>query len=73
MVKKTTFREKLLFACEGGDVHTYECDGQFFLTINQAALVDMMDPDDREGIDSVKELAFTSAAARDTYVKSRGW
>jgi hypothetical protein len=63
----------LLIAFEGGSVHTAERDGQYLLIIDQAALLDMLDAEDREGIEAVREIAFASTAARDAYIRERGW
>lgn len=65
--------EQLLSAFEGGSVHTVERNGQYLLIINQTALLDMLDAQDREGIEAVREIAFASAAERDAYILERGW
>lgn len=65
--------EKLLIAYEGGAVYTTERDGQYLLIINETEQLGMLDAEDRDGIDAVKEIPFPSAAARDEYIKKRGW
>jgi hypothetical protein len=64
---------ELRIAFEGGSVHTAERNGQYLLIINQSALLDMLDADDREGIDAVREIAFSTVAERDAYIRERGW
>jgi hypothetical protein len=69
-----TFRdERELIAFEGGSVRTAECNGQYLLIIDQTALLDMLDAQDREGMEAVREIAFASAAERDAYIRDRGW
>jgi hypothetical protein len=63
----------LLIAFEGGTVHTAERNGMYLLIINQAALLDMLDEQDREGIEAIRELVFPTAAAREEYIQERGW
>lgn len=65
--------EKQLAAFEGGTVCTDERDGQFLVIINQVALLDLLDAEDREGIDGIKELSFPDATSRHEYIVSRGW
>jgi len=64
---------KLLVAFEGGTVHTDERDGKFLVVINQVALLDLLDAEDRAGIEGIKVLAFPDAASRHEYIVSRGW
>jgi hypothetical protein len=64
---------RLLIAFEGGSVHIAERNGQYLLIINQSALLDMLDEQDREGIEAVREIVFPTAAARDEYIQERGW
>ena len=63
----------LLAAFEGGTVHTAERAGEFLVIINQAALVDCLDPQDQEGIECAKVLTFASASSRRRYIAERGW
>ncbi|GAB1406095.1 hypothetical protein MASR1M8_00140 [Thermomonas brevis] len=65
--------ERLIAAFEGGSVHTTERNGQYLVIINETAALEMLDEEDREGIGAVRELPFPSAAARDEYIKMRGW
>lgn len=58
---------------EGGAVYSAERDGLFLLVIDETATLDMLEPEDRVGIDAVKEISFPSAAARDQYIRKRGW
>lgn len=58
---------------EGGSVYVSERNGQYLLIINQIALLDMLDEEDREGIEGVRELVFPTSAARDAYILERGW
>jgi hypothetical protein len=64
---------ELFIAFEGGSVRTAERNGQYLLIINQTAMLDMLDADDREGIDAMREVAFSTLAARDAYIRERGW
>lgn len=73
MQKVSDHQQELLIAFEGGSVHTAERDGQYLLIINQAALLDMLDEQDREGIEAIRELVFPTADARDAYIRERGW
>ena len=70
---KTDQTDKFLVGFEGGAVYTAERNGQYLVIIDETAALDMLDAEDREGIDAVKELPFPSAAARDQYIKMRGW
>lgn len=65
--------ERRVIHFEGGSVHIADRNGQYLLIINQAALLDMLDAQDREGIEAVREIAFASAAERDAYILERGW
>lgn len=65
--------DKFLVGFEGGAVYTAERNGQYLVIIDETAALDMLDAEDRHGIDAVKELPFPSAAARDQYIKMRGW
>jgi hypothetical protein len=65
--------ERLLAEFEGGCVHIAERNGEFLVIINEAALLDMLAPEDRDGFDGVRVLAFPSASARENYVQGRGW
>ena len=63
----------MLVAFEGGSVHIAERDGQYLLIIDQAALLDMLDAQDREGMEAVREIAFATVVERDAYIRERGW
>ena len=58
---------------EGGSVALEDVDGKFVLHINQVALLDMLDTDDRDGIDPVVTHVFDSADERMAYIQKRGW
>jgi hypothetical protein len=64
---------KLLKRFEGGAVYTDEKDGNFLVIVNQVALLDMLDEEDREGIEAMEEIAFVSDTARLEFLKERGW
>ena len=68
-----TGKSRLLKAFEGGSVSTAERDGNYLVIINQVALLDMLDPEDREGMQGVVTHAFASASERDGYLRMRGW
>ena len=63
----------LLAAFEGGAVYTADQDGQFLLIINQVALLDLLDAEDREGAEAMKVLHFNTSSSRDKYIEERGW
>lgn len=66
--------KKVLIAClEGGDVHAIDRDGRCLLEINEAAAYDMLDEEDRAGLQPVRTIEFSSSAERDKYVATRGW
>ena len=58
---------------EGGFVTTEDLDGAFLVHINQVALLDLLDPADRDGIDGITTHSFSTEAERDNYLRSRGW
>lgn len=64
---------ELVAGFEGGAVYKENRDGKFMLIINQVAILDMLDEEDREGIEAIKELEFSSEESRHEYIKSRGW
>ena len=65
--------KQFLVGFEGGAAYTAERNGHYLVIIDETATLDLLDAEDREGIDAVKELPFPSAAARDEYIKMRGW
>lgn len=64
---------RLLAAFEGGSVHVAERGGEFLVIIEQTALLDLLDPDERADTEAVKVLAFPSESARREYIAGRGW
>ncbi|MEO7477707.1 MAG: hypothetical protein ABIT64_00550 [Lysobacteraceae bacterium] len=64
---------KLVKGFEGGSVSTAERDGNYLVIINQVALLDMLDPEDREGMEGIATHAFASTSERDDYLRMRGW
>ncbi len=58
---------------EGGSVVTAELDGKFLVIVNQSALLDLLDPDEREGICGTTSHSFSSLSERNAYMRSRGW
>ena len=65
--------DRLIASFEGGSVYVAERDGQFLVIINQAALLDLLDEDDRNDSDAIKVLSFPTAASRLEYIIERGW
>jgi hypothetical protein len=63
----------LICGFEGGAVYTCERDGRFLLIVDESATFDLLDEDDREGIEPVKELTFPDAESREAYIQQRGW
>ena len=58
---------------EGGFVTTEDTNGAFLVHINQVALLDLLDPEDRDGTDGITTHSFSTRAERDNYLRSRGW
>ncbi len=58
---------------EGGSISTEERDGAFLVHINQVALLDLLDPSEREGISGVTTHSFSTLSERNAYMRSRGW
>jgi hypothetical protein len=58
---------------EGGAIYTADEDGKFFLIINQTALLDLLNEDDREGLQPIEVLEFSSNIERQQYAIARGW
>jgi hypothetical protein len=67
------FRNRMELYFEGGSVSTEEQDGKFLLHINQVALLDLLDPDEREGLSGVTTYSFSTLAERNEYMRKRGW
>lgn len=64
---------ELVAGFEGGAIYTENRDGKFVLIINQVALVDMLNEEDRDGMEPIQEIVFPSEESRFNYIKSRGW
>ena len=62
---------KLCF--EGGSVVTEERDGHFLVHTNEETLLDMLSPEDREGIVGKTTRIFSTEAEREEYLRKRGW
>jgi hypothetical protein len=62
---------KLYF--EGGSVVTEERDGQFLVHTNEDTLLDMLSPEDREGLSGSTTHTFSTDAERNEYLRKRGW
>ena len=60
-------------AFEGGSVTTEERNGKFLIHVNQVALLDLLDQEDREGIAGITTHSFSSHEERDEYMRRRGW
>lgn len=58
---------------EGGSIRAEDRGGKFLLHINQVALLDLLDPDDRDGIAGIETLSFASRSERTAYMRERGW
>ena len=58
---------------EGGFVTTEDIEGAYLVHINQIALLDLLDPEDRDGIEGITTHSFSTRAERDDYLRSRGW
>lgn len=58
---------------EGGSIRTEDRGGEFLLHVNQVALLDLLDPDDRDGMAGSETLSFASRSARTAYMRERGW
>jgi len=58
---------------EGGSVSTEDRDGKFLLHVNQVAMLDLLDPEDRDGIDPIKTHTFSTSSERLNYMRERGW
>jgi len=63
----------LIGGFEGGAVYTCEEDGQFLLIVNESATYYLLDEEDRQGIEPVRELTFPDAESREAYIRQRGW
>ncbi len=58
---------------EGGSVTAETRDGQFLVHINQVALLDLLEPEDRQDISSITTHSFPTLSERDAFMRSRGW
>lgn len=56
---------------EGGAVYTAELEGKFLIIVDQVSLVDMLDEDDREGIDTENIYTFFTEQERLEYLQRR--
>ncbi|MBZ4187206.1 hypothetical protein K7B09_12830 [Thermomonas sp. RSS23] len=65
--------KELLASLEGGFVHTATRNGEYLVLVNQTAALDLLDAEDRDGIEPVVEYSFPTLAARNEYMHSRGW
>jgi hypothetical protein len=65
--------KQLVKAFEGGAVYTFEEGDHYFIEIDESAMLDMLDEEDRRGIDPVKTLCFPDVLTRYSYLLSRGW
>jgi len=70
---RTTPSHKDGLPFEGGMITTEDRDGKFLVHIDQIALLDLLDPEEREGINGITTHSFPTRAARDKYMRSRGW
>lgn len=64
---------KRIAGFEGGAIYIADEDGKFFLIINQTALLDLLNEDDREGLQPIKVLEFSSSIERQQYAIAHGW
>jgi hypothetical protein len=58
---------------EGGSVVTEERDGQFLVHTNEETLLDMLAPEDREGMVGKTTRTFSTEDERNEYLRKRGW
>jgi len=58
---------------EGGAVYKTDRGGKFILIINQVALMDMLDEEESQGIEAIREIEFVSEESRYEYIKDSGW
>ena len=65
--------KKVLVKMEGGFVQTATRNGEYLLLVNQTAALDLLDAEDRDGIEPVTEYSFQTLEARNEYIHSRGW
>ncbi len=56
---------------EGGAVYTYQQGGRFLVVIDESTMTCMLEPEDLEGIELVKVLAFDTEQARTGYLQAR--
>ncbi len=58
---------------EGGSIRTEDRDDRYLLHINEVALLDLLDPEERDGIAGMRTLSFASRGERTEYMRERGW
>ncbi len=58
---------------EGGVVYAADADGKFYLVLDEGTMSDLLDEEDREGLEFVKTYEFDTAAERNTYLAKRNW
>ena len=58
---------------EGGAIYFADEDGKFFLIINETALLDFLNDDDRDGFQPITVMEFSTSTERQHYASARGW
>ena len=64
---------RVIAAFEGGAVYTAERNGMYVVIIDESAAMDVLDSSNREGLQAINELEFTSGELRDAFLRQRRW
>lgn len=55
---------------EGGAVYTAEHNGRFFVVVDESTTLDMLSPEDCEGLSPVQVFEFDSTGERECYIQT---
>ena len=67
------FREPIELHFEGGSISTEDSGGKFLVHINQVALLEMLDPSEREDMSGFTTHSFSTLSERNEFMRIRGW